>query len=69
MYQKKGYNNKEKMKLIINGSNSKGNNYVLVSDSGEKLIIEAGVKLMELKQSLNFKIENISGLLVSHEHL
>jgi phosphoribosyl 1,2-cyclic phosphodiesterase len=57
------------MKLIINGSNSKGNNYVLVSDSGEKLIIEAGVKLMELKQSLNFKIENISGLLVSHEHL
>ena len=57
------------MKLIINGSNSKGNSYVLVSDSGEKLIIEAGVKLMELKQSLNFKIENISGLLVSHEHL
>ena len=57
------------MKLIINGSNSKGNNYVLVSDSGEKLIIEAGVKLMELKQSLNFKIENISGMLVSHEHL
>ena len=57
------------MKLIINGSNSKGNNYVLVSDSGEKLIIEAGIKLMELKQSLNFKIENISGVIISHFHL
>lgn len=55
------------MKLHILGSNSLGNCYVLeaVSDS---LIVEAGVRLLEVKKALRFKINGIAGAIVSHHH-
>jgi phosphoribosyl 1,2-cyclic phosphodiesterase len=56
------------MELIVIGTGSKGNCYLLKS-SNECLIIEAGCKLIEVKKALNFNIQNIKGMLVSHEHL
>jgi phosphoribosyl 1,2-cyclic phosphodiesterase len=56
------------MKFIVLGSSSKGNCYILRSSSGEMLIIEAGVKLMELQRAINFDLQNIAGCIVSHSH-
>lgn len=55
------------MKLKVLGSSSQGNCYLLESD-GEALIIEAGVKLAEIKRALNYNISKIVGCLITHEH-
>lgn len=55
------------MELKIFGSSSKGNCYIL--DNGkEQLIIEAGVKVDEIKKALNFDVSNVVGCLITHEH-
>lgn len=55
------------MKLRILNSGSVGNCYIL--DNGkDALVIEAGVKFMEVKQAMNFEISRINGCLLSHEH-
>lgn len=56
------------MKLTILGSSSSGNGYILESNDGEKLIIEAGVKIMKYKEALNFDINCIRACVVSHAH-
>lgn len=55
------------MELIVLGSNSQGNCYLLVGRD-EVLIIEAGIKFGEVKKVLNYNISNIVGCLISHEH-
>lgn len=55
------------MELIVLGSNSQGNCYLLVGRD-EVLIIEAGIKFSEVKKALNYDISNIVGCLISHEH-
>jgi len=57
------------MKLIVNGSGSTGNSYVLESDNGEVLILECGIKSSEIKKSINYNLKNIVGVAVSHSHL
>ena len=54
------------MELSILGSSSKGNCYIL-QDSNEALIIEAGLKLIEAKNTLGWNISKVSGLIVSHQ--
>jgi len=49
-------------------SGSNGNGYVLVSDTGETLCIEAGVKFKEVKKILNFDISNAKYLIATHLH-
>jgi phosphoribosyl 1,2-cyclic phosphodiesterase len=56
------------MKFITLGSSSSGNGYLLKSSSGETLIIEAGVKLIEIKKALDFYLSMISGCIISHSH-
>lgn len=57
------------MKLQVLGSSSSGNCYLLQSETtGEVLAIEAGVKLSEVKKAVGYKIGNIVGCVVSHEH-
>ncbi|MFA6812950.1 MAG: hypothetical protein WCR45_07660 [Bacteroidaceae bacterium] len=56
------------MKLSVLGSSSKGNAYILESNDGEKLIIEAGVKMIEYKKALNFNMRDIRACVVSHAH-
>lgn len=55
------------MKLITIASGSKGNCYLLVTDSGS-LLIEAGIPINKLKRALNYDFSNIQGCLVTHEH-
>lgn len=55
------------MKLKVLGSSSKGNSYILDNDS-ETLVIEAGVRLSEVKKAVGFSVRKIVGVLVTHEH-
>lgn len=55
------------MKLKVLGSSSKGNSYILESES-EVLVIEAGIKLSEVKKAIGFDVNKIVGCLITHEH-
>lgn len=55
------------MQLQVLGSSSKGNCYVLHTETGS-LLIEAGIPFTEIKQALDYDISNIVGALVTHEH-
>jgi len=56
------------MKFITLGSSSSGNGYLLRASDGETLIIEAGVKLLDVKKALDFDLSHIAGCIVSHSH-
>lgn len=57
------------MKLLVNGSCSDGNNYVLTADNGDQLLLDLGISVKDIKKSLDFNISNIVGAIISHEHL
>lgn len=48
-------------------SGSTGNCYK-VSDGKTSLLIEAGIPIKKIKQGLNYRLSEIEGVLVSHEH-
>lgn len=56
------------MILKVLGSSSAGNCYILKSDTGQSLIVEAGVNIADIKRSLDWKIGDCVGCLISHEH-
>ena len=56
------------MKLNCLGSSSVGNCYIL-EDDNDCLIIEAGVKIKDVKKAVNFNIAKVRGVVISHEHL
>ncbi len=56
------------MKLKVLGSSSKGNSYILESSTGQILVLEAGIRLAEVKKQIGFKVNNIIGCLITHEH-
>lgn len=56
------------MKLIVVGTGSKGNCYLLTNGE-ETLILEAGMPFLEVKKALDFKVTSIVGLVCSHAHL
>jgi phosphoribosyl 1,2-cyclic phosphodiesterase len=49
-------------------SSSAGNGYYFQTISGEVLIIECGVPIKKLKESLGYKIDRIVGAIASHSH-
>ncbi len=49
------------------GSGSKGNCYV-VDNGNSRLMLECGLPWAQIKKALNFKTDNIVGILVTHEH-
>lgn len=55
------------MRLAIIGSSSRGNCYLLENET-ECLIIECGVKIMDIKKALGFSFTKVVGALVTHEH-
>jgi phosphoribosyl 1,2-cyclic phosphodiesterase len=55
------------MKLKVIGSSSKGNCYILETQTGS-LLLDAGVPFKEIQKALNFNISNVLGCLVTHEH-
>lgn len=48
-------------------SGSKGNLYT-VTDGITKIMIECGVAFKDVKKALNYKVSDIAGCLISHEH-
>jgi phosphoribosyl 1,2-cyclic phosphodiesterase len=56
------------MLLKVLGSSSSGNSYLLKSSSGEVLMLEAGIKISEIKKALDFDISKIAGCILSHSH-
>lgn len=55
------------MILSVLGSNSSGNCYVLHNDK-EALILEAGIKFLDVQKVIDFNLSKIVGCLVTHEH-
>ena len=55
------------MKLHVLGSSSRGNCYLLRSETtGEVLAVEAGVRFNRVKEALGFDIHSIVGCIVTH---
>ncbi len=54
------------LKCLATGST--GNSYILTSDNGKHLILDAGIPIKEIKKGLDFDIENVEGCLISHSH-
>lgn len=55
------------MKIKVLGSSSSGNCYLLEGEN-ETLILECGLPYKTILKGLNFKLNNVVGCLVSHEH-
>lgn len=55
------------MKLIVCGTGSSGNCYVLTNGE-ETLVLEAGLSIKAVQVAIGFKVRSIKGLLVTHEH-
>lgn len=55
------------MKLIVIGSNSMGNAYALDA-GGEILLLEAGMKMADVKRAIDFRLQDVVGCVVSHCH-
>lgn len=55
------------MKLLVLGSNSLGNGYILEAEN-EALIIEAGCKLSEVKKALKWHLNKVQGAIITHCH-
>lgn len=49
-------------------TSSEGNAFAIETDK-EILLIEAGVRVPEIKKMIDFRIDKVSGLLLSHGHL
>lgn len=56
------------MQLKILGSGSSGNCYLLENDT-TCMVIECGISWKEIKQGIDFNLDKVAGVLVSHEHL
>ena len=55
------------MLLRVSKSSSEGNAFALETEN-EILLIEAGVRVPEIKKMIDFRIDKVKGLLVSHKH-
>jgi len=55
------------LKLIVCGTGSSGNTYLLTNGM-ETLVLDAGVPFLEAKKALNFNIQSIKGVLPTHKH-
>ncbi len=55
------------MEIQVLASGSTGNCYQ-VTDGSTSLLIEAGIPYKEIQRGLNFRVSDIVGVLVSHEH-
>lgn len=56
------------MKLIVVGTGSKGNCYIL-SNEKESLVIEAGASYEKILRGLNYNVKDVAGVVISHSHL
>lgn len=57
------------MRLKTVATGSSGNCHLLIADSGETLILDCGIPIMEIKKALNWNIKKVVGVLCTHQHL
>ena len=58
---------KQGVKLRVIASSSAGNSFAL--DTGKEiLLLEAGVKMAEVKRNIDFRLNDVVGVCVSHSH-
>lgn len=55
------------MKLKVLGSGSHGNCYILEGETSS-LLLECGLRWKDILKGLNYRIDNVAGCLISHEH-
>ena len=55
------------MRVISTGSKA-GNCYALISDSGEILLLDFGCEPNRILRGIDYKISDVCGALLSHEH-
>lgn len=56
------------MQFRCAGTGSSGNSYALVSDKGEILMIECGIKWKRILKMIDFNTKAVIGCLVTHKH-
>lgn len=54
--------------LKVVGSGSQQGNTYIIEAGGEHLLLDLGCKWSDILESLNHKIGNVVGVLVSHAH-
>lgn len=54
------------LRTIATGSS--GNSYVLISNTGEILLLDLGVSEKNIKKGIDWKISNVVGAVISHGH-
>lgn len=55
------------MELKVLGSSSSGNCYIL-DNGNEALIIESGIRFLDVKKALCFQLRKVVGCLITHQH-
>lgn len=55
------------MRLIVVGTGSSGNTYLLTNEQ-ETLVIDCGMRFLETKKALNFNVRGIVGAITTHTH-
>lgn len=50
------------------GTGSSGNSYALHDNNGKILLLDLGVSVKSIKKAINFRISDVVGCVVSHEH-
>ena len=53
---------------VINTGSQPGNCYALKSESGEILLLDCGCKYSEILKGISYRISDVLGCLISHEH-
>lgn len=56
------------MKIRVISSCSEGNCYLLTSSAGSTLILEAGVRVADIKKALGYSLRGVCSCLVTHRH-
>ena len=57
------------MKLKVLGSSSSGNCYLIEINKNERLILDAGINFKDVQKELQFNLQGIQGVLITHEHM
>ena len=50
------------------GSGSSGNSYALYDDNNKILLLDLGLPRKEIMKAIDFRISDVVGCLISHEH-
>lgn len=50
------------------GSGSSGNSYALFDNNGKILLLDLGLTRREIVKSIGYRVSDIVGCVVSHEH-